>query len=111
MRKALASGANVDAETRGITALMWAVATRNPNPEVVKILLTGKADIHVIGGFGRMALMLAARCNSNPEVVKVLLENGADVSHVDEDGHDALWYAQHNEEGDKEKIIQILKRY
>ena len=86
-------------------------AAFNPNPEMAKMLLAGGADVHARDKEGITALMCAAALNSNSEMIKVLLENGADVRAADKDGHDALWWAQHNEEGDKEKIMQILKEY
>ncbi len=111
----LEGGADIHAKSGGnldMTALMWA-ASRNTNPEVVKALLEGGADIHAKGGIlGMTALMWAASRNTNPEVVKMLLIGGANVHAVDENGNDALWYVQQRvNDGAKEKIIQILRKY
>ena len=73
--------------------------------------LASGANVNAKGDLDMTALMNAAYCNSNPEVVQVLLEGGADVYAVDKDGHDAIWWAQRREKGDKEKIIQILEEY
>ncbi len=46
VRRALASGANVNARDKdGVTALMCA-ARGNANPDVVKVLLEGGANVH-----------------------------------------------------------------
>ena len=110
VRKALNSGANVHANLWDRTALTWA-AMHNPNPEVIKVLLAGGADIHFKNKDGVTVLMYAVLHNSNPEVVKVLLEGGADVHAVDKYGSDVFLYVQQREKGNKEKFIQILKKY
>ncbi len=46
-------------------------------------------------GLSSTVLMYAARRNS-PALIEKLIENGADFTLKDEEGHDALWYAQNS---------------
>lgn len=59
VRRALASGANVHARDAkfGGTALMWAAG--NSNPEVVKVLLAGGADVRAVDKWGNDAILYA----------------------------------------------------
>ncbi len=87
-------------------------ALLNPNPEVVKALLAGGADVNARDKDGGTALMCAASSNPpNPKVVKALVAGGADIRAVDNNGHDARWYVRQNMERDKKKSMQILKEY
>ncbi len=110
VRRAIRNGANVNArndrygtDKYGWTALM--AAARNPNPEVVKVLLEKKANIYARSTRGGMtALMVAAR-NPNPEVVKVLLADGAYANAKDDDGWTALLYAAN---GNNPEVMKVL---
>ena len=71
-RRILRLGIDVNASEReGITALMEA-AMGNPNPEMVKFLLTSGARSDMVSKYGASALFYAAQYN-NSEVVKLLL--------------------------------------
>jgi len=99
----LAKGANPDARgTRGQTALMWAVSQKHA--DVVRLLLKGKADVHVrsdswtqmmavpphgLPEYNRLiphgadsALMFAARVG-DMESARLLVEGGANVNDHD----------------------------
>jgi hypothetical protein len=58
--------------------------------EGVEMLLAAGADINHAGSRQRTPLIAAIQ---NPEMVRLFLEQGADVNAMDEDGHDALFYA------------------
>lgn len=119
----IARGANVNAaeQTRGQTALMWAVANRHP--EVTALLLQNRADVRArsqirkavynVGGNrsagnaspdtplaeialgGSTALLFAARSN-DVESAKLLVAAGADVNDTEADGNTALVVAVHS---------------
>ncbi len=75
--------------------------------EEVRKALDSGASIHARDKRGETALMGTA-FNLNPEVVKVLLAGGADIRSVDKWGNNAVWWAQDNKTGAKEKIVQLL---
>jgi ankyrin repeat protein len=119
----IARGASVNAaeQTRGQTALMWAVANRHP--EVTAILLQHGADVHArsqvrkavynVGGNrsagnaspdtplaevalgGSTPLLFAARSN-DVESTRALIAAGADVNDAEADGNTALVIAVHS---------------
>lgn len=119
----IARGANVNAaeQTRGQTALMWAVANRHP--EITALLLQNGADIRArsrvsnavynMGGTrsagnaspdtplaevpmgGTTPLLFAARSN-DVESAKLLVASGSDVNDVEGDGNSALIIAAHS---------------
>jgi uncharacterized protein len=92
VRATLAAGAEVESwGEQGMTPLMHA-AERNPDPEVVRLLLAHGADVNkksigyqglntrgICTVSGRTPLMFAT-ASGNPEVVRVLLDAGADVN-------------------------------
>jgi ankyrin repeat protein len=82
----LAHGANVNAattETRN-SALMWAVAGRHP--DIARVLIQARADVHISTDKGFTPLLIAAR-NGDIEMAKTLLAAGV---HVDEAGSDGI---------------------
>ena len=54
-------------------------ASRNPNPEVVTVLLRAGAEVNARTEPGFTPLMYAAMECANPEVITVLLKAGADI--------------------------------
>lgn len=54
------------------------------NTEIVRILITGGADIHIKNINGKNSLQLAAYCGFNAEIVSMLLAAGAHVNIQDE---------------------------
>jgi ankyrin repeat protein len=116
----LGKGANVNAHgARGQTALMWAVSQQHP--EVVKVLLTHKADVNLrsevwtdvmaipphgylpynkaIPHGGETALMFAARVGDLASA-KLLAAAGANVNDADAWGVSATTLAAHSDFGE-----------
>ena len=60
-------------------------AAKNPNPELVRVLLRRKVDVNARTEWGDTPLHNAAR-NDNPEVAIRLLEAGADTRVVNNEG-------------------------
>lgn len=79
----------------GMNALMWA-AMKNPDPDVVAILVRAGIDVNRINKEGSTALMYAAAQNPNPDVVGTLLNSGADPTATDRNGKTARDYGQNN---------------
>lgn len=72
--------------------------------EVVKLLLTAKAQVNQVDAFKTTPLMTAVG-KSNPAMVALLLSSGADTRAKDDDGKDALALAR---EGGNAAIIALL---
>lgn len=101
-------GANVNhKENRnGWTALNLAVHGAHTN--VVEYLLTAGADWNIPTKYGDTPLIIACHKNKNNshlEIIKMLLILGPDVSVENSGGHNALSYA---EEQNDEIVIQLL---
>ena len=101
---------NVDLNVRfisdgvGFTPLMMAVQQKDI--EIVKMLLTHKADVNVSDvNTGLTPLMLAAM-NDNIEMAKELLSKGADVTRVSKNKATALTFAASN---NNTEMIKVLK--
>jgi ankyrin repeat protein len=72
MQALIKAGANVNAkDVRGMTPLMFAVATDSPDPRIVRLLLDHGADTAVKSTDGERALDWAKKFN-NPEVLRLL---------------------------------------
>lgn len=68
----LRAGAHVDArDVRGMTPLMWAVATDRPDPKIVRLLLDKGADPLVHSNLGESAMDWAKKFN-NPAILTEL---------------------------------------
>ncbi|MCL2153952.1 MAG: ankyrin repeat domain-containing protein, partial [Oscillospiraceae bacterium] len=103
INRLIQEGADVNAfDSNRFTPLMIA-AEKNTNPEVIRILIEGGADVnatfsYTIFGFkteyierlGYTPWMLAVRYNPNPEVLRVLIENVADINYTDRKGFTPL---------------------
>ena len=92
VKSLLARGANVNAETTETksTALMWAVA--EPHPEIAKVLVEGRADVHASSSKGFTPLMFAAK-NGDIEMAKLLIAAGVNVNETGSDGTHVLPYS------------------
>jgi ankyrin repeat protein len=83
-------------------------AERNPNPEVVALLLDRGADIHARNSTGcYMPLHLAVQHNPNPEVVALLLDRGADI-HAQTLGLTTLHWAVGGVVNPKLEVVALL---
>jgi ankyrin repeat domain-containing protein 50 len=97
IRMLLETGADVEAENKGRTALDW--AAENGHEAVVGLLLEKGLDDN-----GRVALYWATE-NGHEEAVGLLLKNGADVNAKDEYGSTALhWATWEGHEG----VVRLL---
>ena len=92
VKSLLARGANVNAETTETksSALMWAVA--EPHPEIAKVLVEGRADVHASSSKGFTPLMFAAK-NGDIEMAKLLIAAGVNVNETGSDGTHVLPYS------------------
>jgi uncharacterized protein len=81
----LAAGANVNATTENTngTALMWAVAW--PHPEIARVLIEGRADVHASTAKGLTPLMMAAQ-NGDIPMARMLIAAGVNVNEPGGDG-------------------------
>ena len=74
------------------TPLMYA-AKSNSNPEVLRVLIEGGADVNAATKNGWTPLIYAVQYNSNPDVIRVLIEGGADVDVTNERSRNDLYNA------------------
>ena len=101
----IAAGADVNAWDNkvGETALICAARktyvleadserNKSKNMAMVKLLIEAGANVNDKDGYGRTALIYAAKKNS-VDLVKILIEAGADVNVKDGYGNTALYYA------------------
>lgn len=104
VKSLLARGANVNAETveTKSTALMWAVAA--PHPDIAKVLVEGRADVHASSNKGFTPLMFAAK-NGDIEMAKLLIAAGVNVNEKGSDGTHALPYSIVSGQGDFAKFL------
>lgn len=89
-------------DENGWTALMYAI--QNGNTEMVKFLLTKKANLNIVTKDGNSALIFASE-NGNTEIVKTLLAAGAKVNTINKYGQTALMYASQNGHTDIVKVL------
>lgn len=93
LRALIAAGADVNACSGGLTALL--AATRDSyegRPEVVLTLIANGADTRICDAEGNSPLHYAARC-VEPIVAAQLIDAGADLDASNHDGHTALGIA------------------
>ena len=109
VRAALEAGADVNAQDDlflSMPPLMHA-ARRNPNPDVVRVLLDAGAELEARDWlWGMTSLAHAAWSNDNPDVVRLLLDAGADLNARDEfSDATPLHMAGHNENPDAVRAL------
>ena len=91
----LSSGASVsDVDSLGWTPLMR--AARNPNVQILELLIQAGSDINFKAKDGMTALMAAALLSSDPRSLTILLSAGTDPKAEDNKGKNALEYAKFN---------------
>ena len=71
----------------GWTPLVWAI--ENGHSNVVKLLLSSGADIHLRDAEGNVSIHWGAY-SGNTEIIKLLLSRGADIEAVNELGMSTL---------------------
>ena len=70
-------------DTDGATPLYWALRARNPDPDVVEVLLTAGAEVNEklsIQGVTGTPLLVAAGSRGGASALRLLLEAGADTA-------------------------------
>ena len=78
-----------------VTSLMYA-AEKNPDAEVISILISAGADPNAKDKDGKTALMYAAKSNPVPEIITALASGGAKMNTRDANRMTALMYAARN---------------
>ena len=96
-------------------ALNWAETSKAE--QVVKLIIQAGADVNVKSTLGYTPLMWAARAG-NPVITELLIEKGANTMDKDNDGKDALHFAQnpgHEHDStvkqDRQATIKLLRRH
>jgi len=84
---------------------MLITAINNDNIEIVKLLISTKADVNWKDGFNTTALMYAA-AKGNKDIVILLLDNGADINATDGQGNTVLTAAKESKNQDVIKLIE-----
>ena len=103
---AIREGANAtDGDRLGVTPLM-AAAARNPDPQIVALLLAAGAQVGGRDAMEETPLMYAARSNPSVAVIRSLLEAGANVNDRDFFGMTALMMAA--QFGTNPAVISLL---
>ncbi|MBR1438930.1 MAG: ankyrin repeat domain-containing protein [Synergistaceae bacterium] len=98
---------NADVHARDyydVTPLMFA-AEKNPNPEVIEILIDAGADSNAQDKDGKTALMYAAKSNPVPEIITALVDGGAKPNARDTNRMTAIMYAARNNNADVVKAL------
>jgi len=108
VRKAIDSGANVDARNENeMTALMTAAAAGNM--DLLSFLKEKNADPNLKNIDGNTALMLAAG-NGHPSAAGYLISMGAKVKETNKEGKTALDLASQGKEKSHADVVGIIKK-
>ncbi|EAY05706.1 hypothetical protein TVAG_005500 [Trichomonas vaginalis G3] len=102
----LKQGADVNQTFRieKVTPLFHAVYHRLD--ELVSLILQYKPNVNQRVGYGQMTALMEACKNGSEIIVRKLLETGADVNMMDENCHDALYYANLSNSSEIIKMIE-----
>ncbi|XP_062437752.1 KN motif and ankyrin repeat domain-containing protein 4 [Rhea pennata] len=104
MKLLKAGNVNVRASQGGQTALMLAVS--HDREDMVKALLSCRADVNLPDEQGTTALMVACQ-QGNADIVRLLLaQPGCDVTRTDKDGNSALSLAQQSAQVEIAALLQ-----
>ena len=101
---------------KGITIrlLDFSYATALPSvngPILQELLKASGIDVNIPHGDDGVTYLMNAAKLGYLDKVKILLEAGAAVDMVDEEGNNALEYAQQSNSPNKQEIIKLLKEY
>jgi ankyrin repeat protein len=101
-------GVDVNSPTgnNGMTALMTATLSNQLN--VVKFLLSYRANVNAQGNNGWTALMLASLAG-DINIVKILLSHGADVNIKSDEGDTALSIAETNKHINLVRYSEVIR--
>jgi hypothetical protein len=103
----IANGADINARNSHQSTPLH-MACMNDVIEVAKILIDAGAEIDAKNNLGITPLHLACK-NGGLSTVEALIERGADMDIKSNDGHDAMWYAKHNNRN-RNSISNYLSR-
>ncbi|HTO16764.1 MAG TPA: ankyrin repeat domain-containing protein [Edaphocola sp.] len=84
---------------------MLITAVNNGNIEIVKMLISNKADVNWKDGFNTTAIIYAAS-TGNKDIVVLLLENGANITDNDGQGNTVLSAAKESKNKDLIKFVE-----
>lgn len=102
----LDAGMNPNVLTRNADFLMSALS----RPRILKLLLEAGANVNRKINGGITPLIYAAGWSIvDIETIQMLLDAGADVTPKNDEGHDALYYSQIND--DRPELAPLLKSY
>lgn len=87
----LEKGAEINNYSGGLTPLMW--AARSGNPDAIKLLIDYRAGVNLKDGEGNTALIYAS-AGDCMECVKSLVYSGAEIQVRNRYGYDAEFYAR-----------------
>jgi ankyrin repeat protein len=108
----LNAGARVEAKTsKGYTPVI--LAGGSGNTDTVKVLIEAKADVNARSTTRGMTALIQSAMACNAEAARLLLEAGAKTETVDDQGKNALSYAQemltYGQRPESQAVIDLLK--
>ena len=109
VKQLLTAGVDVNAEVGGgfgfMTPLIKAVM-RNPDPEMITLLLDNGADLEAKRAYGGYTALMQAVLNDRPQIAELLLERGADQRTQNFEGLTALDIAVARNNDPLERILR-----
>ena len=85
VRRLVEAGVDVDAKAAGGESILNNAVIR-AGPEIVQVLVDGRANVNAEDNLGRSVLYEAAEFDPDPEIVQILVVAGADVNFKYDDG-------------------------
>ena len=107
------AGANVNAEQKnGITPLIYAMKNRTHKiDDIAMLLIKAGANIYWKDRRDGVTTLMAAAYYGSPELVKLFLKAGVDARATDNNGNNALWYANQSKKlspSDKKRVSDMI---
>jgi ankyrin repeat protein len=108
----IAAQADVNVSSKkGYTAIILAGASGSP--ETVKLLIEAKADVNARSSTRGMTALIQSAMSCNAEMAKMLIDAGAKPEIVDDQGKNALSYAQdmltYGQRPESQGVVDLLK--
>lgn len=106
------AGSDVNVQSKkGYTAIILAGASGNP--ETVKLLIEAKADVNARSSTRGMTALIQSAMSCNAEIAKMLIDAGAKPDTVDDQGKNALSYANdmltYGQRPESQGVVDLLK--